>query len=85
MSRISKVQLKSIIGDANQSKAKVGFMAFVGLTSLKIKFNIVCSIHVIYRVANMLMNNGFFFFFFFFCMWGGEVAAEFIDDSPFQG
>ena len=21
----------------------------------------------------------------FFCMCGGEVAAEFIDDSPFQG
>ena len=59
MSRISKFQLKLIIGGANQSKAKVGFMAFVGLISLKIKFSIVCSIHVIYRVANMLMNNGF--------------------------
>ena len=23
-------------------------------------------------------------FFCFFCMWGGEVAAELIDDNPFQ-
>ena len=34
--------------------------------------------------ATYYVSYGGLFFVFFFCMWGGEVAAEFIDDNPFQ-